>query len=85
MILYYPRLGLPLILYTLDAACRMLGKDLRPRLMLILSSASSTSDLSFIAGNQSKDVSGMPDPLDVKSAIEVSKGGAGRLLDLQLL
>lgn len=54
---------------------------LRPRLMLILSSASSTSDLSFIAGNQSKDVSGMPDPLDVKSAIEVSlgvaKGGCG--------
>ncbi|KAH8397425.1 hypothetical protein KR222_003677 [Zaprionus bogoriensis] len=33
-------------------------------------SASSTSDLSFIAGNQNKDVSGMPDPLDVKSAIE---------------
>lgn len=31
-------------------------------------SASSTSDLSFIAGNQSKDVSGMPDPLDAKSA-----------------
>ncbi|KAH8296601.1 hypothetical protein KR054_008494 [Drosophila jambulina] len=30
--------------------------------------ASSTSDLSFIAGNQSKDVSGMPDPLDAKSA-----------------
>lgn len=43
--------------------------------MPILSSASSTSDLSFIAGNQSKDVSGMPDPLDVKSAIEVSLGG----------
>lgn len=40
--------------------------------MLILSTASSTSDLSFIAGNQSKDVSGMPDPLDVKSVIEVS-------------
>lgn len=48
------------------------------RLMLILSTASSTSDLSFIAGNQSKDVSGMPDPLDVKSAIEVSKGRKGR-------
>ncbi|XP_070136599.1 bumetanide-sensitive sodium-(potassium)-chloride cotransporter isoform X2 [Drosophila bipectinata] len=31
-------------------------------------SASSTSDLSFIAGNQSKDVSGMPDPLDAKTA-----------------
>lgn len=53
----------------------MPGNDLRPRLMPILSSASSTSDLSFIAGNQSKDVSGMPDPLDVKSAIEVSLGG----------
>ncbi|XP_016966176.1 solute carrier family 12 member 2 isoform X3 [Drosophila biarmipes] len=34
--------------------------------------ASSTSDLSFIAGNQSKDVSGMPDPLDAKSANLVS-------------
>ncbi|KAH8380360.1 hypothetical protein KR009_010176 [Drosophila setifemur] len=30
--------------------------------------ASSTSDLSFIAGNQAKDVSGMPDPLDAKAA-----------------
>ncbi|XP_016992132.1 bumetanide-sensitive sodium-(potassium)-chloride cotransporter isoform X1 [Drosophila rhopaloa] len=30
--------------------------------------ASSTSDLSFIAGNQAKDVSGMPDPLDAKTA-----------------
>lgn len=53
----------------------MPGNVLRPHLMPILSSASSTSDLSFIAGNQSKDVSGMPDPLDVKSAIEVSLGG----------
>ncbi|KAH8307194.1 hypothetical protein KR044_007266 [Drosophila immigrans] len=32
--------------------------------------ASSTSDLSFIAGNQTKDVSGMPDPLDVKTPFE---------------
>ncbi|XP_034482293.1 bumetanide-sensitive sodium-(potassium)-chloride cotransporter [Drosophila innubila] len=31
---------------------------------------SSTSDLSFIAGNQTKDVSGVPDPLEVKAAIE---------------
>ncbi|XP_016966179.1 bumetanide-sensitive sodium-(potassium)-chloride cotransporter isoform X2 [Drosophila biarmipes] len=37
-----------------------------------VSQASSTSDLSFIAGNQSKDVSGMPDPLDAKSANLVS-------------
>ncbi|EDW41250.1 GM24663 [Drosophila sechellia] len=37
-----------------------------------VSQASSTSDLSFIAGNQSKDVSGMPDPLDAKSTNLVS-------------
>ncbi|KAM8708845.1 hypothetical protein ACLKA7_015762 [Drosophila subpalustris] len=35
-----------------------------------VSQASSTSDLSFIANNQTKDVSGVPDPLDVKAAIE---------------
>lgn len=63
----------------------MPGNVLRPHLMPILSSASSTSDLSFIAGNQSKDVSGMPDPLDVKSAIEVSLGAQGGCRDLQVL
>ncbi|KAH8371230.1 hypothetical protein KR093_006675 [Drosophila rubida] len=36
----------------------------------LLCTASSTSDLSFIAGNQTKDVSGVPDPLDVKTPFE---------------
>ncbi|XP_030081506.1 bumetanide-sensitive sodium-(potassium)-chloride cotransporter isoform X2 [Drosophila hydei] len=35
-----------------------------------VSQASSTSDLSFIAGNQVKDVSGLPDPLDAKTSNE---------------
>ncbi|XP_017043222.1 bumetanide-sensitive sodium-(potassium)-chloride cotransporter isoform X2 [Drosophila ficusphila] len=61
---------------SIDSLSRNVSQEDRNRNQLVHSEqnslkivkSSSTSDLSFIAGNQSKDVSGMPDPLDAKSA-----------------
>ncbi|XP_016966178.1 bumetanide-sensitive sodium-(potassium)-chloride cotransporter isoform X1 [Drosophila biarmipes] len=65
---------------SIDSLSRNVSQEDRNRNQLVHSEqnslkivkSSSTSDLSFIAGNQSKDVSGMPDPLDAKSANLVS-------------
>ncbi|XP_070070342.1 bumetanide-sensitive sodium-(potassium)-chloride cotransporter isoform X1 [Drosophila takahashii] len=65
---------------SIDSLSRNVSQEDRNRNQLVhgeqnslkIVKSSSTSDLSFIAGNQSKDVSGMPDPLDAKSANLVS-------------
>lgn len=43
-------------------------------LLFLIPTASSTSDLSFIAGSQVKEVSGLPDPLDAKTTNELVSG-----------